>query len=453
MPVPLLPYGFGSVAGAATFPIVTVEMQFTNAGWTDITPYVDVPHDVITIQRGSTRVESPVIRYEGSTCSIPLMNHDRRFDPTNLAGPYVSGGKTQILPRIPVRVSATYQSLTWRLFTGYVDAWNISYAPPSDSVAAVDCSDGFRRLGAQPRAAKTTYGGGGEDAGARITRILDDGAWPPASRSITAGDATMQPTLLGGTTPGVVPAAVIIAGGGQFVNVAPSAATSAPLDELQLTADTEMGEFYIDGRGFAVFRHRNGIYLDSRSVTSQATFGDDPAVPTTELPYASAPLIYDMATLWNGATIANQGGNLQQAFDAASQAEPPDGYGPRVYDSQNLLADSDFQALNYAQHIVATSKNPELRFESITIDTAADPVNLFPQIRQRDIGDRITIKRRPPGGGAIISRDVFIRGVQHAITDSTWLTTWVLQDATSLPQPFILGDATNGVLGTSRLGF
>jgi hypothetical protein len=78
---------------------------------------------------------------------------------------------------------------------------------------------------------------------------------------------------------------------------------------------------------------------------------------------------------------------------------------------------------------------------------------LFPQIRQRDIGDRITIKRRPPGGGATISRDVFIRGIQHAITDSTWLTTWVLQDATSLPQPFILGDATNGVLGTSRLGF
>jgi hypothetical protein len=31
----------------------------------------------------------------------------------------------------------------------------------------------------------------------------------------------------------------------------------------------------------------------------------------------------------------------------------------------------------------------------------------------RDFGDRITVKRRPPGGGSAIVRDCFVRGIEH----------------------------------------
>ncbi len=457
MPVLLLPRGLASVPPAGTFPVVKIEVGFTTfSGWTDITPYADFSGgQQATITRGSNRVESPVIRYDAGTFQVPLDNTDRRFDPTNLSGPYAGGSPaaTFVKPCAAVRVSATFSSITYRLFNGTADSWTLSYSPPSDAQAGLSCTDGFRVLAVQARTARTSFQGGGDDAGARVRRILNDCGWPAAKRSIATGDSTLQPTLLGGTPIGVVPLATANAGGTQPVNAQAAVSTLAPLDELQLTAETEAGELYVNGNGFLVFRNRGALWTDTRSKTSQATFGDDPAVPTTQLPYASVTPAYDDSTLWNGATIANQGGRLQQAADAVSQQLPPDGFGPHVYDSENLIADSDWQALGYAQYIVTASKNPELRFASLTIDPIAAPATLFPQVLGREIGDRITITRRPPGGGTPNTRDVFIRGISHQFTDSTWLTTWILQDATSLPQAFIIGDATNGVIGVSKIGY
>jgi len=175
-----------------------------------------------------------------------------------------------------------------------------------------------------------------------------------------------------------------------------------------------------------------------------------------ELPYADVEILYDHDTLWNRATIANTGGQLQAADDTASQTA----YQVRAYDSESLVADTDWQALGYAQQVVAVSAQPELRFATLAVDPVGDPAAanpvpaaVFPQVLGRRIGDRITVIRRPPGGGSPITRDVIIRGIRHEFTESRWLTTWTLQDATSLPQPFIIGDAVNGVIGVSRIGF
>ncbi len=198
-----------------------------------------------------------------------------------------------------------------------------------------------------------------------------------------------------------------------------------------------------------VFRSRARFFTDTRTTVSQATFGDDPAVPTTELPYADVTVTYDDTTLWNGAIIGNNGGVAQVVVDAASQAK----YGPVVYDQESLIANDDWQSANYAEYIIAAAAQPELRFSQITVDPLADPANLYPLVLGRQLGDRITIKRRPPGGGAAIIRDVIIRGISHQFTDSAWLTTWTLQDATAIPQPFIIGDAVNGVIGVSNIGY
>jgi hypothetical protein len=444
----LLFRGLAAPPAPAAFPSVTIEALFNGSVWTDISQYFDTGGGgTISITRGSSRVESPVIRYDAGTATIPLFNGDRRFDPTNLAGPYVAGGKTQILPMVPVRISATYQAVTYRLFKGTADSWTVGYSPPFDSVTQLACTDGFKILGIQARKAKTSFLGGGEDTGARIRRILDDCGWPSGDRSITDGDATLQPSLLGGTPAGVVPTAVSQAGGAQQSNVQNSAPTTAPIDELQLSADSEMGELYINGNGLLFFRHRQGIYFDTRSTTSQATFGDDPAVPTTELPYASVNVAYDDTTLWNGAVVANAGGIVQTAADGPSQAA----YQAHVYDNESLIADSDFQALAYAQFIVADGKDPELRFSDLTIDPVAQPADLWPQVLGREIGDRITIKRRPPGGGSVISRAVFIRGISHTFTESAWSLTWTLQDVT-VP-PLLLLDGSMNWDGTHPYGF
>lgn len=446
MPVPILPYSSGGAAAPGLFPAVTVECQFTPSAWTNITAYVRIGGGgQISITRGSSRVESPAIRYDPGTMSVPLGNADRRFDPTNLAGPYVAGGKTQVVPIVPVRVSATYASLVYRLWRGFADSWTVTYAPPNDSLTLLAATDGFKILARQARVALNNYQGGGEDSGARVTRILDKAGWPGGLRNITPGNSRLQPTLLGSTPVAGTPAAIAAAGGTTQVNVASAVSTSAPLDELYLVADTELGELYMDGNGLVTFRNRHALFTDTRSSTSQAVFGD----AGTELRYASVTVANDDTTLWNGATIANTGGVLQQAADASSQAI----YGPRVFDSESLAADSDWQSLAYAQYVVQNAAQPELRFTDITILPQRDPANLFPQALGRLIGDRITINRRPPGGGAVISRDVFIRGITHTITSKTWETTWVLQDATSLVKPFIIGDPVTGKIGTGQLGF
>src|SRR5688572_26097728 len=69
------------------FPQIVVECMFTDPTWSDISPWVRG----VEIKRGASRVDGPVLRYEAGTATIRLDNRDRRFDPTNLAGPYVSG--------------------------------------------------------------------------------------------------------------------------------------------------------------------------------------------------------------------------------------------------------------------------------------------------------------------------------------------------------------------------
>src|SRR5262245_34249165 len=71
---------------------------------TDITAYL---HECST-KRLSSRLGGPLVRYEGGQLEARLDNTDRRFDPTNLSGPYVVGGETQVEPQRVVRLRATW---------------------------------------------------------------------------------------------------------------------------------------------------------------------------------------------------------------------------------------------------------------------------------------------------------------------------------------------------------
>jgi hypothetical protein len=57
------------------------------------------------------------------------------------------------------------------------------------------------------------------------------------------------------------------------------------------------------------------------------------------------------------------------------------------------------------------------------------------------LGDRITVKLTPPGGGARISREVFIRSIEHSVRPGVdWVTQFGLSDATYFPAVFAVGD-------------
>lgn len=394
-----------AIAGAKIGPVAGT--------WTDVTPWA---RHGITTRRGSSRITSPVIRYEAGQATVTLDNTDRRFDPTNLSGPYATGSRSKVTPMRPLRIRATWNSVTYDLFRGFVDEWDVDHVADVYSEAVVTATDGFKVLNNRKRAAVDPPVGAGEDSGDRVDRILDSAGWPNADRQVSVGNSTMQATTLEGDA----------------------------LAELQAVAESEIGELYISAAGKVVFRNRQAILLESRSNTVQATFGTG----GTRTP-ARAKLVTDDATFYNEIRATREGGTEQVAGDEVSQEE----FLIKTYPVSGLLLETDTEVESYAGWILYVSKEPEVRFDSIEIHAHADPDNLFPQVLAREIGDRIRIIRQPSGGGPAIERDVFIRGVSHTTGPGTWITTWTLQSATKYGSFFTLNNAVLGLLDSNALGY
>jgi hypothetical protein len=381
--------------------------------FTDITPYFQQAE----VRYGITRMDGPIARYEPGTAEIVLNNSDGRFDPSNTSGPYASGGVTQVTPMRAIRIIATWASIDYDVWRGFLDEVVLDYPGMAEyATATFRCTDAMEVLGSYDRVAGGSVGAG-EDTGARIDRILDSVGWPATDRIIAAGDSTLQATTLEGNA----------------------------LEELQLAADSELGELYIDGAGRVVFRNRHALLEDSRSRTSQATFGDGGG---SELPYAALIPTYDKVQMANLVQVSREGGSTQTASDATSRAA----YLTRTYPPRSdLLLQTDAAVADWAGFVLYQSKDPELRFAQLTVMPQRDPASLYPQVLGRRLGDRITVIRRPPGGHTN-TRDVFIRGVAHDITPSAWRTTWQLQSATKYAF-MVAGDPILGRAGLNAAAF
>lgn len=172
---------------------------------------------------------------------------------------------------------------------------------------------------------------------------------------------------------------------------------------------------------------------------------------TFELPYTSVQRPADDTMLANDVQITRVGGTLQEVDDDTSVAEY---LFPRTYSRTDILVEDDESALAFAQWVLYIAKATEDRFDQLTVNPLRDPADLWPQALGREIGDRIQVWRRPPGS-TTVTRDVFIRGMQHDFDASsqTWTTTWTLQDATRYTGFFILDSATAGVLDTNPLAY
>lgn len=387
--------------------------------WTDVTGDVKS----VEITRGVSRVDGSVLRYEAGRATITLFDNSRNYDPSNLSGPYVSGGLTQVTPMRAARVRALHNGTYYDLWRGYADSWTYEYPSPNQTVCVLRCTDGMKVLASYDRVAVAAVGAG-EDSGARISRILTSVGWPLADRIIATGDSLLQATTLAGNA----------------------------LAECQLVQDTEQGEFYMDGAGRAYFRNRQGIVEDARSATSQATFSD-PA--DGGLPYRSVVTAYDDDHLINLVTATRTGGAQQTSTHDASASVAT--YLTHTYDRNDLLMQTDTEALDWANLVVYQNKDPELRFTELTLgrdSSSATEDLLFAQMLGRQIGDRITVSARPAGGGSAISRDVFIRGITHRITDGglDWTTVFTLQSATKFSF-LTLDHPTLGTLDSNALGY
>jgi hypothetical protein len=311
-------------------------------------------------------------------------------------------------------------NVTFDVFNGFIDDWLIDWEGDYESEVNVPCTDGFALLADNDRTALGSEVGADELTGARVDRILDSVDWSVSARDIADGDTQVQGTTLSGDA----------------------------LTELFQVADTEIGEFYQNAAGTMVFRNRRALMNDTRSVEVQARFGDGGDVKG-ELPYHEVGIKYESTQLVNEVRIARVGGAQQTVEDAASKAKYRR---TKVFERTDLLMTSDGEALAHASWILYIAKDAELRFDELTIEPQKDEERLFPQCLAREIGDRILVRRRPPGShGEQIEREVFVRGVEHEIGQWRWTTKFTLQSASKVGNFLTLNHPELGRIGRNAL--
>ncbi len=370
-----------SVNWGPDWPTLTLEVFFDGFNWEDISDYVRECY----IERLPSRETG---RYPAAAMTVTLSNLDARFSPFNLSGPYVSGGATEVLPDKFIRLTATWDSVTYNLFCGLTEDWQDEYPEAgTDAVTVVTCVDPLAIVAATNRV-EVAPEGAGELSGDRIDRILTP--IPVAVGSLAAGNNAMQATTLDGNA----------------------------LDECYLVVDSEGGAIWYDPTvgsfGGVVFDDRSSLVTNSRSNTSQVTFGDG-GIGVTEFTTTAG-----RDQIVREATFTVVGGTPQTAGSGTPSIK------------RTVVAQSDTEAAALAELAIAVGDPAEApRVTSATVAPMADPTTAWPHVLGRRIRDRATVDVTIRANSLTINRDVFIDGVRHAITPLDWRTTFEFASASA----------------------
>lgn len=414
-----------------TLPTITVEVGFSTnpteaTTWTDISGYVRT----FSTRRGRN---FELDQIQTGTATLLLDNRDRRFDPNHSGGPYFPNVRR--MRRL--RIRATYASITYDVFTGYVEQWPQVYRAKDIAEVPISVVDGFAVLAMKKL--NTSYAEQRSDL--RVHEVLDDVSWTTGNSWVL--DSSVNSVL--GTTTILGPNGDRLIGEGQSTLQASTLSKARALQHLQDVQASENGLIFVGKDGSVVFhgRHRR---IKPPYTQSRATFGDG----SGELGYADI-LLDDDTPVWNEVTLQRTGGTEQSASDQTSK----DRYFPRSYSDTTLLLTSDSEVLDAANWLLGRYKEPGLRVAGMVIKGSSDPANLWPVVLNLEIGERVTLKRRPPGGGSAISQESFIEGIEHQADalHGTWSTTFRLSPADTNTY-WILDDTLASVLGTTtRLAY
>jgi len=190
------------------------------------------------------------------------------------------------------------------------------------------------------------------------------------------------------------------------------ATTRSALAAIETVTFTEQGAFYFDKAGNAVFKDRDFVY---QSGTATPTVFSN-ATGSTDIPYAGITFALDDKTIVNSATVTRTGGSPQ----TASNQDSINKFFLHSITANDMLMQTDAEALNLASNFVASRKDTTLRIETITLDL-------------------VTL-----GYGAGVAAAL-------GLTPNTWRTTLTTQE--NILDGFILDSTLYGILDTSVLAY
>jgi hypothetical protein len=192
------------------------------------------------------------------------------------------------------------------------------------------------------------------------------------------------------------------------------------LTAIQTAEFTEQGAFYVDKSGNAVFKNRQFVY-DAQAV-SPTKFSN--AVGSSDIPYAGITFAHDDKTIVNQATVTRIGGTAQTFSDATSVSQ----YFLHSITADQMLMQTDANALALATAYVTTRKDTTIRIESISLDlvTLGYGAGIVAAL-DLDYFDTMEITNVNVSGTTIVKK-LQCQGISHSITPNTWVTVLTTQE-------------------------
>ena len=361
----------------------------------------------VSIRRGRNRITS---QFEAGTANVTLYDQNGDWNPTNPASIYYPN----LVPLRQIIIYATYATNNYFLFSGFITNYDTGFRQGNDELSTVTlrCVDGFKLLAGS--GITSVPGSGVQLSGARVNAILDEIDWPISLRDIDAGDSTLQ------------------------------ADPSTDRDALQALFNVEQSEFggiFLDGIGQVNFVSRNALIAAPAFPVYE--FSDQ----GTDISYTNAVVAFDDTTLINDVTITRLGGTAQNAFDQPSI----DKFFLHSGTRSGILVQTDAEALDQAEGILATRKDPEIRIDSIQLNLY-DDANPNKPLAGIDIEllDGVTVTKTTPGSTSVVQSSL-VNAIHHDITKSSWMTT--LYTTEPLLAGFVLDSDVSGILDTDVLSY
>ena len=400
---------FSSGAAFAQAMILDQGILGTNVLADSAAVIVDVS-DVINSITTSRGRNAQADQFQTGSLSLRIVDQNGDFNPQNPASPYY----TLLSPMRKVQITATYSGVTYPVFQGYITSYTTTTPLTANDVVytTITAVDAFRL--AQNAQIATVAGSGVQLSGARINAILDAIAWPNSMRDVDQGLQVLQ------ADPGTQRTA---------------------LAAMQTVETSEYGALYVNASGSFVFQDRT---VTSTSVSGIPTVFTDTGAG---IAYSNAVWVLNDTLIYNQANVTRTGGSVQTASNAASIEQ----YFLHSYNQQNLLMQTDAEALDYASAYVASRAQTSVRCDAITLDLyTADYNSGIIAALSLDFFDPITVTTTQPGSSTL-TKTLQIFGVAMTITPNQWRVTFTTLEP--IIDAFILDNVLYGILDTGVLSY
>jgi hypothetical protein len=398
-------YGYPFTIGSSLYGVLGVNELAASSSSTLIQDFSSQTTQ-ITVRRGRDLFTDV---YNGGMATVKILDPNGDFNPQNTSSPLFG----YVKPLRKIQITATYSGTTYYLFSGYTSEYRYTYPTGQEiGYVTVYSFDAFKIFNLA-QIGTVADSGAGQDTGTRINRILTQIEWPNSMRSIDTGDTICQAD--------------------------PGNARTA-LQALRIAEFSELGAFYIDVGGNAVFK--------SRSATIE-TIDDTPTVfnQTGGISYANLKFAFDDKLIINSANITRIDGTTQ----TYTNTESVDTYFIHSVASNNLLMLTDADAMDLATAYVNSRKDTTIRIDSMTLDLSTPNYSAgVTAALSLDFFNNVTISNIQPNGDTI-TKTLQIQGVNHDITPNSWFSTFTTMEP--ITNGFIIGNSEYGILGVSALAW